>query len=116
MYEKHGGTGAPSSRYRDLADLILLISVEEIDAALLIGALRSREQHARNPVVLPAAMQVPGPGRSDGYPLEAKRSLLTAHLNRLDDALAHVGTCLNPILAGTVTSGRWNPGAQRWET
>jgi nucleotidyltransferase AbiEii toxin of type IV toxin-antitoxin system len=116
MYEKHGGMGAPSNRYRDLADLILLISVEEIDAALLIAALRSREQHARNPVALPAAMQAPGPGWSEGYPLEAKRSPLTAHLNRLDDALAHVGTCLNPILAGTVTSGRWNPAAQRWET
>ena len=73
MYEKHGGTGAPSNRYRDLADLILLISVEEIDAALLIAALRSREQHARNPVALPAALHAPGPGWSDGYPLEARR-------------------------------------------
>jgi hypothetical protein len=114
MYERHGVTDAASSRYRDLADLTLLIGIGEIDAKLLVAALRSRERHARNPLALPTSLRAPGPGWRDGYPAEANRSPLTAHLHRLDDALVYVGSCLNPILDGTITSGKWNPADQSW--
>lgn len=114
MYETHA-RGAPSNRYRDLVDLALLVGVEKMDAALLVSALRSREKNARNPVTLPSAMHSPGAGWVDGYPAEARRSLLHAELHRLDAALACVGTCLNPILDGSVTSGTWRPHTRAWE-
>ena len=113
MYETHGH-GEPSNRYRDLVDLALLISAEELDAALLRAALRSREKNARNRLALPTSMQSPGAGWSDGYPAEAGRTSLRKELHRLDAAVAHVGACLNPILDGSLADGRWNPQALAW--
>ncbi|MGC9670629.1 nucleotidyl transferase AbiEii/AbiGii toxin family protein [Planosporangium sp. 12N6] len=113
MYEIHGG-GEPSNRYRDLVDLALLIGSQEVDAALLLAALRSREQNARSRVTLPTAMHSPGTGWTDGYPAEARRSSLRADLQQLDAALAYVGACLNPILDGTVATGKWSPDTLTW--
>ena len=113
MYETHS-RGEPSNRYRDLVDLALLIGAEAMDAALLIAALRSREKNARNPVVLPPSMRSPGVGWVDGYPAEAGRTSLDRELHRLDAALAYVGDCLNPVLGGTLTAGRWNPRTLSW--
>jgi hypothetical protein len=114
MYEKHGDGSVPSNRYRDLVDLALLIKSEEFDADALVNALQSRQQHARNPVVLPTAMKVPGAGWAEGYLAEASRSSLITDLHGLDGALTYVGACLNPVLDGSVTSGRWNPVDQTW--
>jgi len=113
MYETHS-RGEPSNRYRDLVDLALLIGAEAMDAALLIAALHSRETNARNPVVLPASLRSPGTGWADGYPAEAGRTSLDRELHRLDAALRYVGACLNPILDGTLTTGRWSPQTLTW--
>lgn len=112
MYETHGA--APSNRYRDLVDLALLVGLGDLDAAQLRAALRSRVDNARSPVRLPEAMVQPGVGWADGYPAEARRSSLPAPLRRLDQALAFVGACLNPVLDGTATAGRWDPRAHTW--
>ncbi len=114
MYETH--RGVPSNRYRDLVDLALLVSAEEMEAQPLSAALRSREKHARNPVTLPTAMHSPGAGWTDGYRAEARRSSLPTDLHQLDAALAHVGACINPVLSGAViTTGRWSPPAFTWK-
>jgi hypothetical protein len=113
MYETHGG--APSNRYRDLVDLALLVGVEEMDAALLLAALRSREMNVRNPVTLPLAMLSPGAGWVDGYPAQARFSSLKSNLHQLDAALTYVGACLNPVLNGTISSGRWSPHTLNWK-
>jgi len=113
MYETHGH-GEPSNRYRDLVDLVLLIGAEPMGAALLCAALRSRERNARNKVVLPTSMRSPGAGWPQGYLAEAGRTSLDKQLHRLGTALTYVGVCLNPILDGSRTVGRWNPQALTW--
>lgn len=60
MFETHGS--APSNRYRDLVDLVLLVTVDGMDATLFAAALRSRARNARNPVTLPITMDSPGAG------------------------------------------------------
>jgi hypothetical protein len=113
MYEIHGH-GEPSNRYRDLVDLALLIGAETMDAALLCAALRARERKARNKVVLPTLMRSPGAGWQNGYPAEAGRTSLDKQLHRLEAALTYVGVCLNPILDGSLTVGRWSPQTLTW--
>lgn len=39
MYEQHGVTGIPSSRFRDLHDLVLILQTYELDASLLSQAV-----------------------------------------------------------------------------
>jgi hypothetical protein len=112
MYETHAGV--PSNRYRDLVDLTLLTGIAELDAALLLAALRSRAKHARSPMTLPSVMRSPGAGWADGYPAEAARARIDNHLRRLKPALAYVGACLNPILNGTRMHGVWLPDIRAW--
>lgn len=112
MYETHGE--APSNRYRDLVDLALLVGSQEFDAGPLLTALQSRVRNARNPVVLPTAVESPGEGWATGYPTVARGSSLPVDLHRLDSALVLVGRCLNPILNGTVKTGRWSSEALAW--
>jgi hypothetical protein len=59
-------------------------------------------------------MGSPGAGWSGGYRAEARRSALPVNLSDLTAALAWVGTCLDPVLDGTVTAGTWNPQARAW--
>jgi hypothetical protein len=86
-----------------------------MDAALLLAALRSREMNARNPVTLPLAMLSPGAGWVDGYPAQARFSSLKSNLHQLDAALTYVGACLNPVLNGTISSGRLGPHTLNWK-
>lgn len=115
MYELHGDAGAPSNRYRDLVDLVLIVDARPLDAALLSRALRARQEHARNRVVLPSALRAPGQGWEAGYRAEARRSSLDPSLHGLDAALAQAGQCLNPILTADIVAGSWNPSSHRWE-
>jgi len=85
-----------------------------MDAALLSAALRSRERNARNKVVLPTLMRSPDAGWPHGYPAEAGRTSLDKQLDRLGAALTYVGVCLNPILDGSLTVGRWSPQTLTW--
>lgn len=115
MYETHGPQGAPSNRYRDLVDLVLLVCCGSLDAKLLADALRARARHARSHLTLPDRMRVPGIGWEAGYPAAARRSMVSTELHRLDSALDFVGDCLNPVLAGMLTVGRWDPVGRAWQ-
>ena len=116
MYERHGADQqAASNRWRDLADLVLLIEVEPLDAATLRQALLARVAQARNPVRLPDEMRTPGPEWERGYPtFAAKETLIPERYHDLRTALRCVGECLDPILGGTLTTGRWSPSDRRW--
>lgn len=116
MYERHGEAGqVASNRWRDLADLVLLTEVEELDATSLARALTTRVAQARSPVRLPDKMCPPGPEWVTGYPaFAAKETLIAEQYHDLHEALRYVGECLNPILAGSVTAGRWSPRARCW--
>lgn len=116
MYERHGDDRqTASNRWRDLADLVLLVDVEPLDAASLAEALTVRVARARNPVRLPTEMCSPGPEWATGYPaFAARETLVPERYHDLHEALRYVGECLNPVLDRSLAAGQWNPRARRW--
>ena len=108
MYELHGDLQNPSSRYRDLVDLALIISTCEFDAVPVSRALHSESRRRR--MQLPVEMVSPGPQWSAGYSATARKTKIAKALHTMDAALEHVGICLNPLLNGSRERGKWRPG------
>jgi hypothetical protein len=110
-YERHGSTGMPSTRFRDLVDLVAIVRGGSVAAKAQRAALES--EFARRGLQLPDHFDAPDRTRwRPGYAAEAQRSLLTAE-QTLDDAIARVGLFLNPLLNGTA-DGQWDPERQTW--
>ncbi len=108
MYELYGDRQNPSSRFRDLIDLVLIVTTSELDAAPIIRALHS--ERTRRLIELPTRLESLGPQWPAGYSAYARRTMLGRTLLQLDAALGAAGDCLNPLLDGTRTAGRWAPG------
>lgn len=110
-FDRYGDTQAPSTRYKDLVDLVAIITETPVTAQAQTAALASEARRRR--ITLPLRFDVPARDLWErGYAAEAGRSLL--RLGRtLDEALATVRPFLDPLLDGTA-SGRWDPKAGRW--
>lgn len=106
MYEVHG-EGHASNRYRDLVDLVLIVSTLEFEAAAAAEALAA--EAARREMVLPTAMTSPAAPWTDGYRAYAAQTRVDSALHGIDEALEHVGACLNSLLDGSRAGGRWLP-------
>jgi hypothetical protein len=75
IFERHGPTGTPSTRYRDLVDLVAIVLSAPVEAEPHLTALRS-EAHRRG-LQLPGRFAIPDHGLwQRGYAAEAGRSLL----------------------------------------
>lgn len=113
MFELHGEASVPSTRYKDLVDIVAIVISASVDAAPQLTALRSEAD--RRGITLPVRFSVPDRALWErGYAAEAGRSLLpVAHT--LDDALATVTPFLDPLLDGSA-AGRWDPEHRRWTT
>ena len=111
IFERHGSAGTPSTRYRDLVDLVAIILTASAEAEMQLTALRSEAQ--RRGLQLPGRFAVPDRGLwESGYLAEAGRSLLPV-ARTLDEAIATVTPFLDPLLDRTAR-GRWNPQTTRW--
>jgi Nucleotidyl transferase AbiEii toxin, Type IV TA system len=110
-FERYGTSEVPSTRYRDLVDLVAIAIGASVGAEPQMAALASEAQ--RRGVTLPSSFAVPDRALWErGYAAEAERSLLpVAHT--LDEALAVVKPLLDPLLDGTA-AGTWNPQAGQW--
>jgi hypothetical protein len=107
MFDRYGSRSLPSTRYKDLVDLVAILRAASIPAGPQLTALRSEAE--RRAVVLPARFAVPDPERwRVGYAAEAGRSLL-ADTRTLPEASALVGAFLDPLVAGAAR-GRWAAG------
>jgi hypothetical protein len=110
-FDRYGDSEAPSTRYKDLVDLVAIIIVASVEAEAQMAALAS-ESHRRR-VALPPNFGVPDRDLWErGYAAEAGRSLLPAARN-LDEALAVVSPFLDPLLNGAA-AGSWDPKQRRW--
>ena len=113
ILQPYGVTRSPSTRYKDLVDLIAILAQVSIPAAAQAAALRS--EAGRRDITLPKEFSVPDERMwKPGYASEAKRSHLTKELT-LEGALVLARAFLDPLLDGTA-SGRWNPKRRRWES
>jgi hypothetical protein len=111
IFERHSITREPSTRYKDLVDLVAIVLTSQVEAKPQITALRSEAE--RRGLHLPARLAVPDRALWEpGYAAEARRSLLTA-ARTLDDALAVAGSFADPLLNGTAR-GTWHQHDRRW--
>jgi hypothetical protein len=111
MFEPHGARRFPSTRYRDLVDLVAIAIGASVNAETQLIALAAQAE--RRGVALRARFDVPDRALWEpGYAAEAGRSLLpVAHT--LDDALAVVAPFLDPLLDGSATGG-WDSARRLW--
>jgi Nucleotidyl transferase AbiEii toxin, Type IV TA system len=111
VHRRQGRPSAPSTRYRDLADLAIFAHAVSIDAQSLVRALNSEAR--RRGLELPGALPTPeGPGWRAGYVRVARDAPLLVERD-LDSALETVRKFIDPILQG-VAAGSWNPDAFEW--
>ena len=111
IIERHGPTEAPSTRFRDLVDLVAIVLAASVEAEPQMAALRSEAQ--RRGLQPPVRFAVPDRALWEpGYAAEAGRSLLPT-ARTLDEALATVAPFLDPLLDGTAR-GRWDARRRRW--
>jgi Nucleotidyl transferase AbiEii toxin, Type IV TA system len=110
-FSRYGSSAVPSTRYKDLVDLVAIATRASVDATAQMAALAS-EADGRG-LGLPPHFDVPDRAAWErGYAAEAGRSLLEI-APTLEEALAIVGPFLDPLLDGSAR-GSWDPGAGRW--
>lgn len=119
MYEMHGVDHTiPSTRYRDLADLLLIAHREPLDGPLLRLALRTEvaRRVARGTVLeLPDTFTVPGPDWSAGYRAAAAKVAGLADYRMIEQAAVLAHTLLDPLLEAGDPPKQWDPRQLRWE-
>ncbi|MDQ3578789.1 MAG: nucleotidyl transferase AbiEii/AbiGii toxin family protein [Actinomycetota bacterium] len=115
MYEWH--LSGPSSRFRDLADLVLMALREELDGAELHFALHSeatRRQRRGTTIILPAVFTVPDPNTwPEGYREIARTVHGLENHRTLDQATQLADRFVTPLLGKTVP-GQWTTAEQTW--
>lgn len=110
-FDRYGGSEVPSTRYKDLVDLVAIVRAASVEAGAQMAALAS-ESHRRR-IVLPPEFDVPDRELWErGYAAEAGRSLLPV-ARTLDEALDIVRPFLDPPLDGTA-AGTWDPRQHCW--
>lgn len=105
------GPAQPSTRYRDLADLVVISHTQPLDAEDAVRAVTSEAR--RRSLTLPDRLPTPdAPGWRAGYARVARDAPALVEQD-LDDALVTVRRLIDPILEGSAT-GRWDPDGLKW--
>ncbi len=112
IVERRRDGGRPSTRFKDLADLVAILGCTAVTADAQSRALRSESD--RRDLDLQAPFDVPDRRLWEtGYAAEARRAP-RLRARSLEDALAMVTPFVNPLLLGTA-AGVWNPRTGDWE-
>lgn len=110
-FERHGDSEVPSTRYKDLVDLVAIVTAVSVRAEPQMAALAAGAQRRR--IALPQRFGVPARDLWErGYAAEAGRSLLSVG-RTLDEALGVVGPFLDPLLDRTAV-GVWDSERGAW--
>ncbi|WP_238015583.1 nucleotidyl transferase AbiEii/AbiGii toxin family protein [Dactylosporangium sp. AC04546] len=111
ILERRGAGRRPSTRFKDLVDLVVLTGHAQVSVDAQRAALVSEAR--RRGIGLPAAFAVPDVSLWDrGYAAEARRAT-GFEARTLTDALALVRPFIDPLLAGSAR-GRWRPVVLEW--
>ncbi len=112
IIERHGSHGElPSTRYRDLVDLVLIATTQPVDATLLRAALHS--EYERRGLDPPHRFEVPEAGDWEAGYRRTTSDAPGLEITSLDEAVSIVAALIDPILADR-TSGTWHPEGQAW--
>lgn len=108
----YGAAGdLPSSRVRDLVDLVVFARTQDVDGAALIAAIAGEWTHR----ALPGDPRfAPPPGWERLFPALARKVPAVADLTAYADAVTLVETFLRPALDGTAGGRRWAAGDLAW--
>ncbi len=111
VHARRNGDPVPSTRFRDLVDLVVFAHTTRLTVADLRHALQS--ERTRRNLILPTAFPLPAaPGWRQGYQTSARdaRNIVETNLER---GLETVRRFINPVLDGTAT-GVWDPELLEW--
>jgi hypothetical protein len=112
ILQVYGRDRMPSTRYKDLVDLVAIIRSASFDAEAQRTAVSS--EAARRGIEMPQRFVVPDREMWErGYRAEAARSHPSSAAT-LDEALAIVRPFIDPLLDGTA-AGQWSPQDGRWD-
>lgn len=102
--------GRPSSRYYDLADVVLLATSCPVDAGELHQAVHRR--YAARGLTPAGSVELPSPAWETEYPKVAAQAPGLSQ-QTAQEALAVARKLLEPVLQGRKT-GRWDPDRLQW--
>lgn len=109
ILEQHDGR--PSTRYKDLIDLVAIVERATVPADLQMQALA--KEGRRRALTLPLEFDVPDRNLwTPGYRAEARRTVGLSALE-LEEAITVVRPFLDPLLKGAAT-GPWSPAQRAW--
>ncbi|MEO3861620.1 nucleotidyl transferase AbiEii/AbiGii toxin family protein [Acrocarpospora sp. B8E8] len=114
MYERHNGF--PSSRWRDLADLLLISQREDLDGTALRIALESERLRRTGlglDLELPGEFCSPGPAWTAGYESAARDVTGLRGCRSFAEATAAAHTFITPILGGPAPN-HWDHTNSTW--
>ena len=101
----------PSSRVRDLIDLVVFARTQQIDGTELIKAITSEWTHRG----LPGTPYFAPPANWDRlYPAEARRVPACGDTITLAAATELVAELLGPVFDRTATDKQWEPSSRSW--
>ena len=114
IVERHvrrDGPAAGSTRYRDLADLVVIAHSEGVEARAVDAALRAQAERRR--LEVPSEFRPPDDsGWRAGYARVAK-DLPGLGERAFDPAVETARRFVEPVLKGAAR-GSWSPGRQEW--
>ena len=118
MYERHRAALVPSTRFKDLVDLVVIAHNAKPSGELTHAALHAevrRRRHAGGHVSLPTTFEIPDPSWVGGYGAQAARiHELPPGCRTLTGAMPVAEAFVTPLLQDRPPTGRWTPGQLRW--
>jgi predicted nucleotidyltransferase component of viral defense system len=111
MYELH--SNGPSTRYRDLADVVRIVQKLTFDAKRLAAVLAHEMQ--RRKMTPPDSITAPDSAWASAYPRAAATfAEFPKEYWPLEASLKVAANCLDDVLTGAIKSGQWHPEDQVW--
>lgn len=107
----YGESGAPSTRVKDLIDFVLIGTSATLDATTLDRALKDTFEHRGKPEV-PKSLPKPPAQWAQPYGVLAREVDVSPNLA---EAFRVASAMLDPVLAGSVKAGIWDPAKGDWD-
>lgn len=110
-FELHTAAGLPSSRFRDLVDLVVIARTQRVDADALRTAITAESAHRGLAPITSWSCPDTWAGR---YSRLARDVAECQEHRTYRTATAFVATFLDPVLVDGLTGATWDPAQRRW--